>query len=146
MKKIRYIAGVVPVATGLVALPAAYAGAAAGHAIQAKPTRTHTVSLHHIRGSAAMPEKVVSAGIIHGPAPLHARSGGTVTLDNGATVSISCYYSGAPWASDKYWDHVFREDSISGVVGLFTIVGHVADHYVNLGGRYPASVGIPHCG
>lgn len=81
--------------------------------------------------------------IIHGPAPFFFRSGGEFVLNDGSSVHVTCYYSGAPFTSDPYWDHANKERFPGG--GERTASGHIADHYVNLGGLFPASAGIPHC-
>jgi hypothetical protein len=145
LKKARYIiglAGLAPVAVGLMT-PAAANGASAhrpidrGESLSAKRVNPHS----HKTRAARAPEYWWE--IYKGPATLWYHDGGHQQLFNGSEVLVTCYYSGAPWASDPYWDHVIEEQSKLGHVTSH-YSGHVADHYADLGGQYPYSY-ISHC-
>jgi transcriptional regulator with XRE-family HTH domain len=73
--------------------------------------------------------------------PLYVRGGGYACLARGELVEITCYYRGKPNADgDPFQVHVVEEDS-----GRLQYVGHIPDHFVDLGSNPPPAVGIPRC-
>lgn len=114
---------------------------ASGTAGAAPIARTHTVAATGVHASA----KTACPGrhcfhTQYGDAPLYLRYGGVVYLAPNTTVAISCWYRGSPTVDgDNVEDHIFW-------FGPNTYAsGHIPDIYVNLGGRNPWQVGIPHC-
>ncbi|HEY1640395.1 MAG TPA: hypothetical protein VGG35_06895 [Streptosporangiaceae bacterium] len=123
--------------------PAAVATAmapAAAHAATDGPAQHGTAQ----SGKIITPAVTKWAGIVHPPAPFYLPNNNEDgTFTTGQSVHVTCYYTGAPYASDPYWDHITGMRSKGVSYSFFT--GHVADYHVNLGGRFPSSVGIPHC-
>lgn len=151
MKKVRYIAGlagIIPVAAGLMTPSAAHA-AAGETAARSASTTGKTVNLTHL----ARPEITAGsrfASIDANSVYLNKRSGGKALMYFGDVVKVSCYYKGtgtsATGLPDPYWDHVIYESSLNHVHGPYHDIGHVADSYVNLGGVEPPQTSIPPCG
>jgi hypothetical protein len=152
MKKVRYmvgLAGIVPAAAGFMVPAAAHAATTPGGTAARDASATaKSVNLRHI----AEPDvdlRDVAVSILGTSVYFNSRYGSKYLMNpkghTGDKVKVSCYYSGTG-LPDPYWDHVIYEKSLSGVQGPFSLVGHVADSYVNFGGLYPKSVGIPKCG
>lgn len=151
MKKVRYIAGlagIVPAAAGLMIPAAAHATTTPSETAARDASATaKSVNLRHI----AAPDvdlRDVPVSILGTSVYFNSRYGSKYLMNVSGhvdKVKVSCYYSGTG-LPDPYWDHVIYEESLSGVQGPFTLVGHVADSYVNFGGRNPKAVDIPHCG
>ena len=139
MKKARLIAGMtaaIPAATG-------FAVPAAAHAQPTAPEVARTVKT-------VQPQVQVDTGARWAPLSaseiLYSPNGKNIaSLVVGYSVYITCYYSGAPYKADKYWDHVTKisyEGNPSN-----NVTGHVADLHVSLPNHeFPAAAGIPHCG
>jgi hypothetical protein len=83
------------------------------------------------------------ASIDYAPVKYYIRTGGTASIGYGTSVYVTCYYSGAPY-HDPYWDHATELYEVG--TGVVVESGHVADSFVNLGGKVPPKAGIPHCG
>jgi hypothetical protein len=159
MKKVRALAGVaamVPAAAAVMAPVAAHAATANGSADNGTARSGKTVSFGRQANTVtpAFDATRLSpinpgptwASITRGPAPLWTPSNRVHTrLNNGSgnSVFITCYYSGnTGFGSDPFWDHITMYNKNH---STFAFTGHVADHYANLLGHFPASFGIPHC-
>ena len=99
------------------------------------------------RGGACWATTTVVAGTNRGvPCPhqvsLFLRNGGLMCLNGNDLVEIACYYKGGPTVNgDQFQDHVVMVDA-----GRRSVVGHIPDGFISLGGRSPPAVGIPLCG
>jgi hypothetical protein len=83
--------------------------------------------------------------LIDGDTVLYSPGGGVETdVSYGDEVYVTCYYTGKTGLPDPDWDHFTRFRSQEGFV--YSMSGHVADSYVDLGGRRPSKAGIPKCG
>ena len=136
MKKVRVIGGAIAM------VPAAAAALVAPTAAQAAPAGGKAVALTEDR-LAPQATGPKWGFIINGPASFYKRNGGYSLISEGWSVYVTCYYTGAGFPHDNYWDHITEIRSPFG--GYRNVTGHVADYYVSLGHKYPTSVGIPHC-
>ena len=76
--------------------------------------------------------------------PLFLRAGGVVCIGGNDLVEIQCWFTGAPAAGgESFQDHVDQENA-----GGLHDIGHIPDHFVNLGNHNPNStaIRIPQCG
>lgn len=71
------------------------------------------------------------------PVPFFHRDGGFSCIRSDELVEISCWFSNP---DGSIQDHVIQEDA-----GGVKIAGHIPDVFINLSGRNPGDVGIPHC-
>ena len=143
MKKARLIAGM----TAAIPAAVAFAAPAAAHATQATmapaqrvPAKGKTVSHPGIQLATFGPQWAV----LSESETFYPRSGGHFTLADGTQVYLTCYYSGAPYNSDPYWDHITKA---YGPRIHRSITGHLADRHVDIGGAahlFPYSV-VNHC-
>jgi hypothetical protein len=148
MKKVRTLAGLAVMAPAAAALAPATGHAATVSAAD-HGTSGKTVSLSGARTEFSGPSFYPIYKVSNHLAPLWTPSNHVGRYMN-STVSVwvSCYYSGnTGFASDKYWDHVTEEVAqVPGGAPVYSFsIGHVADHFVNLGGRFPAAAKIPKC-
>jgi hypothetical protein len=146
MKKVQLIVGmtaIIPavVATGVTAPTAAQA--AQVHQAAAPTTSVTGKRVVLDRRERAVADGPRWAEVLGSPKTVYFRSGPTRTYYGGLSVYVTCYYPGAPYRGDRYWDHFtwLRQPLISS-----PITGHVADVFVNFSGRLPTSAGIPRCG
>jgi hypothetical protein len=141
MKKVRVIGGVIAAVPATAAALVAPAAAQAAPTAQAAPAAGKTVALAEGR---LIPATAPRWGyIVNGPASFYKRTGGEILVPDGSSVYVTCYYTGAGFPHDNYWDHVTQIRSPFG--GYRNVTGHVADYYVSLNHKYPTSAGIPHC-
>src|SRR5215831_21219979 len=130
MKKARLVAGmtaVIPAAGAFVAPAAAHATQATTASAQQVPAKGKTVLHPGVQLAAFGPQWAV----LSESETLYQRSGLHRTLPDGTQVYLTCYYSGAPYASDKYWDHITKYRF--GTSRTFDVTGHLADRHVDIG-------------
>lgn len=151
MKKVHALAGLAvmaPAAAMAAIAPAAAHAAAANRSVNHEAGRAgKTVSLANYGAAASASRWAPIIRTQNHAAPVWTASnkvGIYVSSQRHDSVFVSCYYSGnTGFASDKYWDHVEAERSSP--IGFTEVIGHIADHFVNLGGKFPKSAGIRHC-
>jgi hypothetical protein len=169
MKKVRYIAGLAglaPAAAGVMAGTAAHAapaGGSPGRDASAVAKTAKTVSLYHLRAPDLRPARVYSCFDFESGyygwcnAPVTGRNAShparfylasapfDYSVYNGDRMKITCYYTGTSHYGDIYYDHIVREDSLSGVEGPDYYVGHMYDYFINFSNQTPKAVGLHHC-
>jgi len=169
MKKVRYVAGLAglaPAAAGVMtgtAAHAAPAGDSPGRTAPAVAKSAKTVSLSHLRALDARVDRVYSCFDFKSGhygwcnAPVTGRNAShralfylsippfAYSVYNGDRMKVTCYYTGASHYGDSYYDHIVREDSLSGVEGPDYRTGHMYDYFINFSNQTPKAVGLRHC-
>jgi hypothetical protein len=141
MKKAKLIAGM----TAAIPAAAGFAGPAAAHTNQSGTTAHETFQNGK---SVHLQAPRVNTTSLWAPLSqsetLYYRSGGHTTLVVGYPVYVTCYYSGAPYKTDPYWDHITKISYLGQQPN--DVTGHLADLHVSLPGHeLPPAAGIPHC-
>jgi hypothetical protein len=158
MKKVRYLAvlaGVAPMAGGLIAPAAAQGAPVRSPSLRDSSAPAKTVSLRPVETRGTAPDAYscyhlgtgsshCNASIIHGPTWVYSPNGGKILeLHDGDRVEVTCWYTnGTSVGGDNIVDHVVREH-ISG--SFHYISGHVYDYYVDFGGKTAKQVGLLSC-
>lgn len=136
--------GALNTGTGLAAAPA-HAAMAQSAAVAPSVTRSMCTTPGHARPCWATTQNAGNPALGGcNDVPLFLRAGGVHCVGGNDLVRITCWFTGSPTVSgDGIQDHVTAENGRSSTP--LTLVGHIPDHYINLGGQNPADVNIPHC-
>ena len=136
----------VPALLGLLVVPfligfGAWQGRPAASSIPPSLPRCMAAGYHGACWAAITGAGSDRASPCHGQVPLYLRGGTHMCLPGGDLVKVTCYYSGDPKVDgDAVQDHVEGERS-----GQLTLLGHIPNRFVDLGGSSPSAVGLPTC-